>query len=251
MRPHALAAAALALVACAPSRHVHARAAEEVRRGYAYLKGGDAERAEVAFEHALAFNGDFPEALNGLGIVERRRGRLEAARGRFERAIRVDPDFAEARSNLGACFLALGRGARAREELEAALRIDPDLAVARLNLARALLHEGREAPERREAAWARARVEYLHLLESQPDLFEAHHDLGFMDYERGAYARAELEYGRAAALDPRSVEALHGRCIAHVRLGRCAEAARSCRACLEVSPVPQCRESLRGALACE
>jgi len=241
----------LALLACPPSRRVHPRAMEEVTKGYQYLSEQDLERAEIAFAHALEFNEDIPEALNGAGVVERRRGRVDEARRRFEHAVKVAPDFAEGHVNLGEVRLAQGRYEAAEEDFRAALRIDPDLMVARLNLARALLHRGRRDTPRQPELWAAARREYLHLLEAKPGLPEAHHDLGYMDYLSGAYGRAALEYGRAVDLSPSYVEALHGSCVALVRLGRCQEAARACRRCLEVSPGAEaCATSLRGALAC-
>jgi Flp pilus assembly protein TadD len=153
--------------------------------------------------------------------------------------------------NLGALDLEAGRFAAAEGHLRAALAIDPDLAAARLDLARALLHRGRAERARREELWQAARLEYLHLLETRADLADAWHDLGFMDYEGGRFARAEEEYRRAAELEPGSPAALHGLCIALVRLGRCGEAARACRRCLEAAPgSAACRRSLAGAEAC-
>jgi Flp pilus assembly protein TadD len=223
-----------------------------VTRGYQYLATGDLERAEIAFAHALEFNEDIPEALNGAGIVERRRGRFREARRRLEHAVKVAPDFAEGHVNLGELNLATGRLRPAEEDFRAALRIDPDMLPARLNLARALLHQGRLDTARRDDLWARARREYLHLLESSPDLPEAHHDLGFMDYESGRHDRAASSYRRAVELAPDRPEMLHGLCVSLVRLGRCEEGARACRRCLELAPgLEQCQTSLRGALACQ
>ncbi len=250
-RPVPLVAVALHVAGCAAPAAIHPRAAEELRRGYGYLAAHDAERAEVAFDHALAFDPELPEALNGLGVVARGRGDLAGARRRFERAIRLDADFAEGHANLGETLLAEEHAADAEAELRAALRIDPDLADARQNLARALLRRGLDAPDRAEL-WARARREYLHLLESDPGRAAAHHDLAFMDYAEGRYARAETGYRRAAELAPASHEALHGLCVALVRLGRCAEAVRACERCLASAPgADACRTSLRGARACE
>jgi len=241
--------AVLLLTAC-PSPRVHPRAAEEVSKGYRYLSTGDLERADVAFAHALEFNEDIPEAQNGAGVVARKRGDLAAARRRFEHAVKVAPDFAEGHVNLGELELAGERWTAAEEEFRAALRIDPDLVVARLDLARSLLHRGRREPDRRDALFAAARREYLHLLESDPALSEAHHDLGFMDYVSGSYERSAAEYGRAAELAPDYTEALHGRCIALARLGRSEEAARACRRCLEVNAgADRCTQSLRGITA--
>ncbi len=249
-RPRRIALPFLVLCACAARSPVHPRAAEELDRGFRYLHEGDPERASVAFDHALEFDGDLPEALNGLGIVARSRGDLGTARRRFERAIRIDADFAEAHANLGETLLSLGRGRAAEAELRAALRIDPDLADARQNLARALLRRGLAGRDR-GAAWASARSEYLHLLETDPARAAAHHDLAYMDFVEGRYARAAEGYGRAAALAPGSHEALHGLCVSLVRLGRCSEGARACEACLSIAPSAEaCRTSLRGARAC-
>jgi Tfp pilus assembly protein PilF len=242
----------LVVAACAARSAVHPRAAEELLRGYRLLAEDDAERAEVAFEHALAFDPDLPEALNGLGIVARTRGDLELARARFTRAVRLQPGFAEGHANLGEALLALGQRGAAEAELGRALRIDPDLADARQNLARALLRRGAEAGAGGAALLARARREVLHLLESDPARAAAHHDLAFLDFVAGRYEAAERGYRRAAELEPGSREALHGLCISLVRLGRCAEAARACEACLRASPsADACRTSLRGARECE
>ena len=246
-----LALLALCPTACSGPAKVRPRAAEEVSRGYAHLRGGDAERAAVAFEHALEFDPLFPEAHNGLGVVERRRGRTEAARLRFEEALALDPDFAEAHVNLGESLLALGEPDRALGEFHAALEVDPDLVDARLDLARALLHRGRSEPARRDALWGEARRQYLHLLESDPALADAWHDLAFMDYEQRAFARAEEEYRKAADLEPAFAEALHGLCLARVRLGRCRDGAEACRRCLAAAPrTERCERSLAAALAC-
>lgn len=241
-----------ALLACAGGHPVPPRAAEEVERGYGHLGAGDLERAEVAFSHALAFDPDLPEAENGLGLVARTRGDLPAARRHLSRAVRLRPDFAEGHANLGELLLAEGRPAEAEETLRAALKIDPDLADARLNLARSLLARGRSARGADRAALLDgARRAYLHLLEAAPDAAAAHHDLAFLDYEAGRFAGAEAGYRRAAELDPRSHEALHGLCISLARLGRCDEAARACERCLAVAPdADRCRKSLAGARAC-
>jgi Flp pilus assembly protein TadD len=243
---------ALVLCACAGRSSLHPRAAEQLHRGWAYLEAGDPERAEIAFEHALEFRPELPEALNGLGVVARTREDLELARAHFERALRLAPHFAEAHANLGETLLALGRAGAAEAELRAALRIDPDLAAARQNLARALVARGLASDEGRRERWREARRELLHLLESEPRRAAAHHDLGFIDYSEGRFDRAEAAYRRAVELAPSSHEALHGLCISLVRLGRCAEAARACERCLELRPAAAaCRSSLRGARACE
>lgn len=254
MRPRRLACLCLlpCLLACPVPPRLHPRSAEEVARGYRYLAGGDLERAEVAFRHALAFDPDFPEGENGLGLAARLRGDLPAARRAFERAISLRPDFAEAHANLGELLLSGGDGQAGEDRLRAALAIDPDLADARQNLARALLRRGLEEDgEGRAARLAEARRQYLHLLEADPGRAAAHQDLGLLDYAERRYPEAERWYRRAAELAPASEEAQHGLCISLVRLGRCAEGAAACQACLDLAPgSARCGTSLAGARAC-
>lgn len=239
------------LLACPVPPRLHPRSAEEVSRGYAYLQAGDPERAEVAFRHALAFDPDFPEGENGLGLVARTRSDLKSARRSFERAISLRHDFAEAHANLGELHLAEGDTAEAEERLRTALAIDPDLGDARLNLARALLWKGLAPGADRPAAFAAARRELLHLLEADPRRAAAHHDLGLVAYLSGNWTDAEASYRRAVELDTGFAEAQHGVCISLVRLDRCGDAVRSCQACLDLRPgEARCLQSLEAAREC-
>jgi Flp pilus assembly protein TadD len=246
-----LATVVLTLLACPVPPRLHPRAGEEVSRGYQHLAHGDPERAEVAFEHALAFDPDFPEGENGLGVVARLHGDYPQARRHFTRALSLRPDFAEAQANLGEVLLMLGDADAGEAELRSALAVNPDLGDARQNLARSLLRRGLAPGGARGDAFAAARRELLHLLEAEPDRGWAHHDLAFLDYEEGRYAEAERGYRRAAALLPSSVEALHGLCISLARVGRCGEAVDACGRCLAVKPgTSECARSLAGARTC-
>jgi Tfp pilus assembly protein PilF len=245
---------ACALIACPVPPRLHPRAGEEVSRGYRHLAQGDPERAEVAFEHALAFDPDFPEGENGLAVVARVRGDLEGARRHLERALSLRPGFAEARGNLGEVLLSLGDADGGEAQLRAALEVNPDLGDARQNLARSLLRRGLSPGAdgaTRSSAFAAARRELLHLLEADPGRGSAHHDLAYLDYAEGRYEAAERGYRRAAELAPTSVEALHGLCVSLARIGRCGEAVQSCQRCLAAQPgVPQCRQSLDAVRGC-
>jgi Flp pilus assembly protein TadD len=251
-RPRLAALFALALAAaCAPRATVHPRAAEELRRGYHHVARGDLERAEVAFEHALAFRPDLPEGHSGLGVVARLREDLDGARRRFERAVALRPDFAEGHANLGEALLAAGRNAEAEAALRRALAIDPDLGDARQNLVRALIRRGLDAGEEGVPALVQARRECLHLLEAEPERAAAHHDLAFLDFQAGDWAAAEAGYRRAAELEPAGAAHALGLCAALGRLGRCKEAATACGRCLELAPgMDACRRGRRGAEGC-
>jgi tetratricopeptide (TPR) repeat protein len=242
---------ALLGLGCLGKAAIHQRAVDEVYRGYEYYQKDDLERAEVAFNHALEFNKDFPEAWNGLGLIAFTRGNLDAAKQHFQRAIRINSDFAEAHGNLGRVYLSTGRLSQAEDELVVALKINPDYTDARYNYAVSLLRQGWDKPKKRKDYWARARKQFLHLLEAKQDAADPYHHLGFMEYESGNYYEAEKLYRQAVELAPTYMEALHGLCIALVRLQRCNEAVGFCQKALDVAPhSPECKKSLEGAKRC-
>jgi tetratricopeptide (TPR) repeat protein len=238
--------------ACFASRRVHPRSAEQLRRGYAYVAGGDLERAEVAFSHALEFDPDLVEARNGLGVVARSRGDLETALRHFGDAVALDGSFSEGHANRGEALLAAGDDLAAAERaLREALALNPDLVEARHNLGRALLRRGLTEPGERVRAWARARDAYLHVLEADPGRAGAHSDLALLDYLSGRPERAEGSWSRAAALAPTDADAAHGLCLARAAQGRCREAVPECERCLRLSPRdPRCAKSLDAATEC-
>jgi Flp pilus assembly protein TadD len=60
----------------------------------------DLSGAAAAFEKALRINPSNVRALNNLGLLLLRTGRLQQARPLFERALNVDPDDSFVRENL-------------------------------------------------------------------------------------------------------------------------------------------------------
>ena len=166
--------------ACFVSRRVHPRSAEELRRGYGHVAGGDMERAEVAFAHALEFDPDLVEGENGLGVVARSRGDLTGALRRFDVALASDDAFAEGHANLGrrCSRRRLGDAERA---LRSALALNPDLIEARHNLAGRSSGAGWPSPDRREAPGAPRGDAYLHVLETDERRAAAHADLALLE----------------------------------------------------------------------
>lgn len=234
--PPLLLAAAFPLLSClnpAP----HPRAVDQVRRGYQHLAGGDRERAEVAFEHALEVAPDLAEARSGLGVALRAAGRPAEALVQFDLALSADPDLAEAHVNRGEALAALGLPAQAEDAFADALRIDPDQVSARLDRARLLTRQGTAAlGEARSLLLGRARRDLLHALEARPELALVHSDLGWVSWLSGDLAGAAESYERAARLAPDLIEARLGACAARVFGGPCAEGASTCRRCVLAAP---------------
>ena len=219
--------------------------------GYAHLEAGDAERAEVAFEHALEFAPDLPEGWNGLGVVARGRDepprRTPAVRPRRPARPRLRRGARQPRR--GAAHAGAARRRRSRS---CAPRCGSTPTWPRPGRTWRAPCSARGWPIRpgREARWLEARREYLHLLEAVPDSPAAHADLAFMDYLSGRFATAERGYRRAAELAP-SPERLLGLCLSLVRLGRCGEAVAACERCLDIFPANQaCLASRQAAEAC-
>ncbi|MEI7706189.1 MAG: tetratricopeptide repeat protein, partial [Deltaproteobacteria bacterium] len=174
----------LTLAGCA-SAPPHARAVEEVRRGYQWLANGDRERAEVAFEHALEIAPDLGEARTGLGLALRVAGRPDLALVQFDAAIAADPDLAEAHAARAESLLALGEDRRAEEAFRDALRIDPDQVAARITRARWLARRAEKlSGGERRLLLDRARRDLLHAAEARPEMALVHHDLGWVSWLR-------------------------------------------------------------------
>jgi Tfp pilus assembly protein PilF len=88
------------------------------------------------YRRALERNPTHRDALNNLGVMLARGGRLNESLQLFERLVDADPANADARANLGALLLSSAQPERAAAEFRAALDIDPEHAVARDALAK-------------------------------------------------------------------------------------------------------------------
>jgi tetratricopeptide (TPR) repeat protein len=231
-----LVAAALSPLSCVVPAP-HSRAVEQVRRGYQHLAGGNQERAEVAFEHALEMAPDLAEARNGLGVALRAAARPSEALVQFDLALGADPELAEGHVNRGEALAALGLHEEAEAALAESLRIDPDQVPARLDRARLLARRGAAVRGGERATLLdRARRDLLHALESRPELPLVHHDLGWVAWLRGDLAGAAESYEQALRLDPGMIEARLGVCAARAIAGACVRGAEACRGCIGAAP---------------
>ncbi|MCB1906192.1 MAG: tetratricopeptide repeat protein [Rhodocyclaceae bacterium] len=92
---------------------------------------------------ALGIDPDDPAALNLLGVIHRRAGRLADAEATLRRALAKAPDSAALHRNLGLVALARGNHDEALASLRAALERQPESAGAHASLARACARAGR------------------------------------------------------------------------------------------------------------
>jgi tetratricopeptide (TPR) repeat protein len=101
--------------------------AAHIDLGIAYARTGDLDHAEASLGKALELNPRHPDALNELGLVQRRKGEFAKARASYEAALAQYADFHYAHRNLAIlCDLYLGDTACALEHYEAYSRMVPN-----------------------------------------------------------------------------------------------------------------------------
>jgi Tfp pilus assembly protein PilF len=125
---------AAAIVAFERAAEASPSASTLYRLGTLLSKSGEAERARVAFERALALQPDLAEANNDLGALLAQEGKLDAAIERFRAALASTPEYPDALNNLGYALLLTGRDAEARTLYEKALALQRDFPEALNNL---------------------------------------------------------------------------------------------------------------------
>lgn len=96
------------------------------------------ELALEAYQKALAINGNFAEASNGLGVVYAMEGRQQEALVQFRLAVKLAPNAAHIQNNLGYALYLSKSYAEAASALERAVALNPANQAAHINLALAL-----------------------------------------------------------------------------------------------------------------
>ena len=212
-------------------------------------EGGDAARARVLFEQALALEPDSPGAHSDLGNVHLLLGEDAAAARCYAAALALAPGHAPALANLGLLRARQGDRAGALDCFRRAVRADPwsvpairnladgqpDDAVPRADIA--LLRETvARFPDHAVAHSALGRLLLRGTFDAEPALpaFERALALGLRDaatfagygvalHEVGRFDEALAAYGAACALDPGHPLARFHRAITLLTLGRFAE----------------------------
>ena len=95
-------------------------------RGHAYAERGQRSRALGDFDHAIALNPNYPEALLGRGEILTEGNKWRHAVWDYDRAIRLKPDFADAYAARAVAFDTLHDYDRAIADFDRALRLKPN-----------------------------------------------------------------------------------------------------------------------------
>lgn len=140
----------------------------EMQQAIHYAESANWHAAEAICKQIVAKNATHIDAINMLGVVAIKLGRLPEAVQLMEKLIRIKPDYLNAYINLGMVLREMGNFEGAARYSRQALKIDPNSASAYSNLGNALLSLGRpqEAVEAYEAA-----------LKIQPNFWDALNNL--------------------------------------------------------------------------
>lgn len=138
--------------------------ADALQHAMTLARAGQLDRAEAILRGVLARTPRESDALQLLGMIERRRGRMDDAATLFRRSLAVRPAQPNVLNNLGNCLADLGRHDEAVPIYREALALQPNYADAAVNLALALNAAGQFAaardvlqlPLRQDATRARA-----------------------------------------------------------------------------------------------
>jgi tetratricopeptide (TPR) repeat protein len=154
--------------------------------GDAYLKKGNAEKAEENYLQALAAQKDNPDAVLGLAKVSQNRGDARAALGYLTRARELTGNSPELLYKVGVAALALGAFDDAQTDLAQAAKLKPNEPAYLIALGAAWL---------KKADLVAAEQIFRRALELQPQSSQAEMYLGYVLYKQKKFgeARSYLE----------------------------------------------------------
>ena len=148
---------------------------------------------ESLWTHTLACTSNNRVALNNMGNLLLKQGKLDEAIARYRKALDIKPDYADALNNLGTALSAKENLEEAIVQFRKALEITPDSAVACYNLASALARNGN---------LQEAIAQYRKALEINPDFMDARYYLCKALLLTGDLDAAMTCFEKKAALSP-------------------------------------------------
>lgn len=165
----------------------------------------DASEAETSFQQLIEKPETRVMGYYGMGVVQRRQGKMEEAVNSFKLAISQRPDLSPLLVELGETYFRMGKLDKAASVLESALSLEPNQPAALYALGRCLLERGDAAgalANLREAAHLNDRLTsinyYLGMAYGRLNqLGEAHYHFG-LHYEReGSWRNARFHFQEA------------------------------------------------------
>ena len=174
---------------------------DRVERAATLIQDNQIEEAERELNQILIVRPNNAAALNLLGAIRARQGKLGEAEDLFTRAVRIDHRLVGAHQNLARLYLLKGAPEKTVAELKEALRLEPGNAETVYRLAWSLLSLGRFD-------------ECIGLVEQAKQTFPPSapilSTLGDAYIKKGAVDKAEASYSSALNADGANADALLG-----------------------------------------
>ncbi len=195
--------------------------------GIEFLRKGDLEHSQEAFQKVISLDPDNPFALYNLATIASRKNRLDAAAILLNKALEKKEDFFSARLLLGETYEKQRRIKEAILEYQTVLSQAPDKDQEKAQLARRKLSQigetlevGRKVQAHIEKGVAflaggnpgKAEIEFLAVLSLLPEQVFAHFNLGRIALKKGEAKAAEARFLRTIEIDPSHYPS-------HLRLG--------------------------------
>src|SRR5262245_60309445 len=182
--------------------------------------------AEAICTGILASRAANAQALHLMRAIAAQRGQVDQARQFLRQATQSDPDFADAWTDLARLLTLAGRESETLECWQAIARIRPEpallITIANEHLKRGQFYHAEKAS--RQA------------LQLNPNLAEAHLNLGAALHQQHRATEALESYQRAIAINPRMGVAYSNLADALCHLGRLDEAESVARKAIEIDP---------------
>ena len=169
----------------------------EARIGFASQAVGDDAAAELHYRRAVDASDDLASAHLELARFARARGDKKGAIAELSKVVRLEPTLGGSDGDLAGLLLEEGRGGEARTLTEALIARRPDVPAFRLTHALVLGQTGDVDGAIRETR---------QIAESEPNLADAHYQLGRLLASQSRMEEALVALERAASLAPKTVE---------------------------------------------
>lgn len=186
--------------------------------GYLYQKKEGEECSDAAisaYDKAINFRPDFPEAHNNRGVAKRNCGQYREAIADYDEAIRLEPNDSRGYSNRGLAKGDLKQYREAITDFDNAVRLDPNDSEA---------YRNRGVVKRDLGQYREAIADFDNAVRLDPDNSEAYSNRGVVKRNLGQYREAIADCDEAIRLDPNNSRAYNNRGTARRDLGQYREA---------------------------
>ena len=209
-------------------------------------------QAEEVYRQIIDVNPNQLEAIYGLGMLAQQRGQYQNAEQFFQTALQLQPEAVAIHNSLGFTLQQQDKLEEAVNCYKKALEILPDCMEVRVNLANTLHAQGKLSPEEKvqyadlnqQFALGRQQVSdfksaelyYRQAIVLQPDLVQAHNNLGEVLQKQGRLNDALISYQQALKIKPDYSYAYHNLGYFFQQQGQFEEAIAAYKKALTIQP---------------